>query len=1727
MESLFGRKRWARQSEDKAAARKSVDITDDSPGAFAMSAPTITPVASRATPINYDARTSMDQYRPSASKVTVAHRSSSGSDVAALRHSLMSRLPELRNSRPSDREVEVMFTDLMSRRDMLHGPSAPSPEAVNSMFEFTPDKKWTLVYNDLLTIQSAERERQRRFPTPSTSSAGAQATSMVLVRNSPEWFIKKFMDQTVTTKHIESLAVTLRTCAIGWLQSFVEAKGTHVLSNFLAALHSNPSPTEQDLAQEYEVLKAFRSLFNSKPGAYDALHHQKCINGITRSLVSPQLPTRKQAADILLFLCHWEKPQGHRLVLQGIDELKDTMKLPGRFDAWFGALETAIDGRGRMGSLVGASEEIRKLQLTALPEASLPEYVVNNMFLVNALVNSDIVDSLKTRVHLRSQMTASGLPRIMAKMRDLGTSDLNVQLQVFERGAAADNEDLMFTFQKEASRDLSNPAEVFHLVMDRVKDTRAKDFFMSAMQHLLLIQPDGNDMVHYFKLIDSMISTVVMDKDGTATAGDMSSLMGTSVNNVLERFADQDLMERLQKELKEARYSLTVRENELKSLRQRLDGTAGGLVGQLESQLKELQNDLQISRDNAAALQRDMDEMERSYVDRILGLELELRESSSLLRQAEEIKKANPEFTQFNRQVVRESLERQVERTRTIRKLMANSDEKVKLLDTSLPSQDALKTLPPQQSLLAVSTSSPTSNHDAQERIGRTAMGLSASADPSPASESVATFPTQEQEKSSEGDLQAMLASTMANDSDICERMHNVRASRLRRRDIPQENEGASLFNATPRKSQEPSSTQVAHSASATEEFATPTQKPQRSEVQYSPSHTPRPPASQLDSTETKTWQGKPNDLELSDIPFIATKSPLRATFPPSQAPIPSSDHENTSHVPPTPIPIQAVDPPGLDASGVLKKPSDASLSPPHQPSGLTGLQQPESNEGPPPPSPPPPPPPPPPPAPPVETNSGSRRVNDGIFSAPTPPQNGDTMQLLPPPPPPPPGMPENNTILAALKQKIAEKEKTSDTNASDGTGETRSSLLNVRASFQSDLGPPGPIHAPPAPSSSLPVSSNMRKNVLDMAKTRMKQLQWDKLSAEHASSTVWGKASKTEMLLRDAILQYGLFGEMEEEFKAKESSKKLHTVKKDNKELQTHLNYATRQGIEMVLKRLKSRLTDSKQCTPEELAHLIVQCDPQVFDQSILTELLRYYPESETKGRLGEYKNASDEQLRLLHPADRLVVLLMTVPHLKDKVKGMLYKTKYQDTVDLIQNGLNKIRDGAEAIMDAPNFAQLLSVVLLLGNYLNATGIKGGAYGFKISSINKLVDTKAADGTTLLHFVERTVSSRFPELEGFIDEISLATEACRVQLLDLKHDLAELKSANVQHKKDLDRLLAENEENMMDPYTKLMLPFLNTATSELQRLTDQTQHTERVFNDALRYYGEGPDPLRRSFTGGKSMPTEEFFGIFKEFLTAYRKAKTDNASLAQQRALEAARRAAAEEREKEIKEARARREAGIDDSAVLESLLTSLRSSGGTPRQKRKQRRRTRPSTSDLRAVSEAETEEPMDHPSTKAAEMLAQLQGGEKREHPSGLTAVALATVAAREDRRRERRERNSLPVLQDIPRPPSSRASSRTDTLEQSTKSSDMDSSMEHTPTSPDIHSRYITKTPPLQTRQNDAPSLNISPTSGSRRSPDSLYLTPDGHRRGSQATSSNADSPLQATTADEFDGDDLAI
>lgn len=151
-------------------------------------------------------------------------------------------------------------------------------------------------------------------------------------------------------------------------------------------------------------------------------------------------------------------------------------------------------------------------------------------------------------------------------------------------------------------------------------------------------------------------------------------------------------------------------------------------------------------------------------------------------------------------------------------------------------------------------------------------------------------------------------------------------------------------------------------------------------------------------------------------------------------------------------------------------------------------------------------------------------------------------------------------------------------------------------------------------------------------------------------------------------------------------------------------------------------------------------------------------------------------------------------------------------------------------------------------------------------------------NNTTLLHFVERTVSRHFPEMEGFLDELQKPEEAYRgksgrcfvlrvlndvgvVNLLEVRKHFGELRTGLksirtelAEHFSDIDSLPPE------DQYPKKMWRFLTEATEQLEDLSDAVKQAELKFADVLRFYGEDD-----------KVGSGEFFGIFKTFCTSYR----------------------------------------------------------------------------------------------------------------------------------------------------------------------------------------------------------------------------------------------------------------
>ncbi|KAI9894054.1 MAG: hypothetical protein M1814_004824 [Vezdaea aestivalis] len=594
--------------------------------------------------------------------------------------------------RPSDdRVIEDQFLALMQKRGWHNLPE----QARRQMLAYPPAKKWTLIHQDKLTEWEGEQKRKTQVRQ---TMSGQRLPGKADEEGSPEWYVRKVIDDSISVKELQSLSVSLRTQPISrwfsWVKSFVEAQGQVALTNVLTKINrrqaSGPAPasgatSDKDLDREYDIVKCLKALMNNKYGADDALEHQSVIVALATSLISPRLTTRKLVSEVLTFLCHWADGQGHLHVLQGMDYVKNLQGENGRFDAWMRIVEVTVDGRGKMGSLVGASEEVRSGGIGM--ENLLMEYAVASLFLINMIIDAPERD-LQLRCHIRAQFTSCGIKRILTKMEGFQYEVIDKQIERYRQNEAIDYEDLL---EKENSslrdsmegevKDLTDPTQIVDAIMKKVQGSRTQDYFVSAMQHLLIIRDnDGEDRLRLFQLVDSMLSYVAMDR--RLPDMDLKQSLNFTVQSLMDKLhTDSEARQALDEAL-EARQLADSALAERDEMKAQVELGADGVVAKLQRQLEEQAAIINVQKRQNDGLKGEMSEMQRTRAQEMQRTELETRELYLMLRDAQDFaasaaaKGAKPTAGEsiqmkgiLDRQKLMDRLEMQLERQKTQFKL--------------------------------------------------------------------------------------------------------------------------------------------------------------------------------------------------------------------------------------------------------------------------------------------------------------------------------------------------------------------------------------------------------------------------------------------------------------------------------------------------------------------------------------------------------------------------------------------------------------------------------------------------------------------------------------------------------------------------------------------------------------------------------------------------------------------------------------------------------------------------------------------------------------------------------------------------------------------------------------------------------------------------------------------------------------------------------------------------
>ncbi|KAG0177062.1 hypothetical protein DFQ29_005302 [Apophysomyces sp. BC1021] len=495
-----------------------------------------------------------------------------------------------------DRHAEMIATGAKTSNTAEDSQPAPLinviAEKAGEMWSATLDAGARAVetYSGHRSSQPPNPRRSSGIINPSSNMSSSTSTISTVAydnstaasdRNSPEFYIRKLMEadlRAVTPSLAAHLEVSLRTRPIDWITKFIALKGFHALTSGLAYLNRQP---ERILDLEIEIVKCIKVLLNSRWGIRDAIAHPSYIHTLVFSLICPHWQTRKTVCDMLFFVCYCEVPTGHAYVLRGFELLRQHRKDLNIFDEWMKDLEYTVDGRGKMGSLVGAHDDLKRLGVYNAPDNHLMEYALSNMMLVNLLTK--VPADVHERIFLRNQLKASGMDRILPKLEALQYHLLYVQIDAYR--IAAEN-DLEEAFGDDVSlySDISQPSELLDLILDNIADApRALDFLLATFRSMLLIKGEPETKIRYHQMISELVNHVVMERRNSTTLEDFGSAYNMSVGNMIQKFSDLDRMQQLEEEAAENRERLLHLGTENKELRLELEyhkSQQGGNVAQ-------------------------------------------------------------------------------------------------------------------------------------------------------------------------------------------------------------------------------------------------------------------------------------------------------------------------------------------------------------------------------------------------------------------------------------------------------------------------------------------------------------------------------------------------------------------------------------------------------------------------------------------------------------------------------------------------------------------------------------------------------------------------------------------------------------------------------------------------------------------------------------------------------------------------------------------------------------------------------------------------------------------------------------------------------------------------------------------------------------------------------------------------------------------------------------------
>ncbi|KAJ6238534.1 protein diaphanous [Anaeramoeba flamelloides] len=349
--------------------------------------------------------------------------------------------------------------------------------------------------------------------------------------------------------------------------------------------------------------------------------------------------------------------------------------------------------------------------------------------------------------------------------------------------------------------------------------------------------------------------------------------------------------------------------------------------------------------------------------------------------------------------------------------------------------------------------------------------------------------------------------------------------------------------------------------------------------------------------------------------------------------------------------------------------------------------------------------------------------------------------------------------------------------------------------------------------------------------KIPMLNFHWDKVPDSKVDNSIWSKLTDDKIKID--------VNEFMNEFKAKEKKSltkgtsttnsldsNSQTMKKKDEKI-TFIDSGKTRNLMIVLSGLRMN--------HDEICKSILLLDEKRINGSQAKRLLGLLPTSEEIEQCNQYKNS----ITKMGECEKFYCSLIKIPNLTQRLTHFIFKTNFMESYNDAQNEVNNAIKATDQIKNNNKLHKLMEVILKLGNVMNGGTNKGGAYGFRFSTLPKLKNTKSSQNPkkTLLHYLIEVIQKKYPELLDWYKELTACEKASKISLPNTKKTLSTLDKGL----KSLEMTLNTFEDSKLpnDKFIPIMSKFMRVNNQSFQNLFEKFNDFEKNFPKTLKYFGE------------------------------------------------------------------------------------------------------------------------------------------------------------------------------------------------------------------------------------------------------------------------------------------------